>query len=138
MASVLPHRIAEKIHVSPCGCYEWTGAIQSNGYGRCWDGEKVTYAHRVVYSILVGEIEKGLDLDHLCRNRKCVNPDHLEPVTRSENLRRGETGTNLNLKSKAMTKCKMGHEFTEENTRIYRGKRCCRACARQNYHRKKK
>lgn len=81
-------------------CWEWTAAIgQTGGYGKYSlplnDGSgkgRYVYAHRYAYEILVGPVDESLDLDHLCRNRKCVNPDHLEPVTRRENLRRGEPG----------------------------------------------
>lgn len=65
-------------------CWEWTAHVQENGYGR-WQNE---WAHRKVWEFLVGPIPKGLDVDHLCMNKRCVNPDHLEPVTRAENMRR--------------------------------------------------
>lgn len=72
------------------GCWLYAGAIEHNGYGAIMvDGRKKRKAHRVVYEALVGPIPAGLDLDHLCRARNCVRPAHMEPVTRSQNLRRG-------------------------------------------------
>lgn len=106
------------------GCWEWTASRFRNGYGQ---GNR-TVAHRVVYELLVGPVPEGLDLDHLCRNRGCVNPGHLEPVTRRENLRRGET---LPAANAIKTHCNTGHEFSEENTYVDAlGKRHCRACRR--------
>lgn len=89
-------------------CWIWTGET-SKGYGRCVYQNKHTGAHRAVYEILVGDIPKGLELDHLCRNRTCVNPKHLEPVTHLENIRRA------NIHRKIATQCKNGHPRTEDN-----------------------
>ena len=94
--------------------------------------------HRLVYMIMRGDIPDGLDLDHLCRVRSCVNPDHLEPVSRYENLRRG--GVLDRLKARAMAKhvqthCKRGHEMTEQNSYTYPNvkHRQCRECMREHW-----
>ena len=122
---MLPSNVADKIEVGDC--WHWTGAASHDGYGRVYTERGVKYAHRVVWELLVGPIPEGLVIDHLCRNRSCVNPDHLEPVTRKENQRRGQANQNI-----AKTHCKRGHEFTEENTYIQpsTGKRGCRRCKR--------
>ncbi len=79
-----------KVRIQDDGCWAWTGALFENGYGAFWDTNNDTNvrAHRAAYQLLRGAIPEGLELDHLCRVRHCVNPHHLEAVTRSENLRR--------------------------------------------------
>lgn len=105
------------------GCWEWQGACAAwNGYGLFRDG-RVHKAHRFAYEHFVGPIPDGLELDHLCRVRRCVNPAHLEPVTHAENMARSSTA----LK----THCKNGHPFDAANTRLRpRGGRDCRECQR--------
>lgn len=102
-------------------CWIWRGSLDSYGYGTFCYGAVVWKAHRVAYELLVGWLDPELTIDHLCRNPWCVRPDHLEPVTSGENSRR---------RSATKTHCRHGHEFTQENTHMYRGGRICRTCKR--------
>ena len=102
-------------------CLVWTGNAP-HGYGTFWYEGKKVRAHRFAYERFVGRIPEGLELDHLCRVTRCVNPDHLEPVTRAENLRRAS------WPNARKTHCKRGHEFTSDNTYRWRGHRVCRTC----------
>ena len=123
-------RITTRLAVTPDGCWVWTGANNGVGYGVVGRGgrEGQTYVHRVMYEYHRGPIPDGLILDHLCRNRGCANPSHLEPVTHRENLRRGFGVTGINARK---TVCAQGHPFDEANTYVYAsGARSCRACAR--------
>lgn len=72
-------------------CWLWLGSLNNAGYGKLTVRRVNLYAHRFAHECLVGPVPEGLELDHLCRVRRCVNPDHLEPVTRSENVRRGDS-----------------------------------------------
>lgn len=89
MTSVLD-RVLSKIEVDGIGCWMWTASIRQ-GYGQIRVGRSTRQAHRVLYELLVAEVPDDLDLDHLCRRRRCCNPDHLEPVTRRVNLHRSPT-----------------------------------------------
>lgn len=86
----LPERIASKIEVDDDGCWLWLASLGRGGYGQLWSPERKTMdrAHRAIYLLLVGPVDADLEMDHLCRVRRCVNPEHLEPVTRQENQRR--------------------------------------------------
>lgn len=116
-------RLLSKAHKTD-HCWIFTGQINNKGYGLIWFRGSKRAAHVVAYELLVGPIPTGLELDHLCRNTKCIRPEHLEPVTHAENQRR------LSL---AQTHCRRaGHAYTADNT--YRepvtGRRRCRTCAR--------
>lgn len=103
-------------------CWIWNGPIGTGGYGMFSTAHHRGYsirAHRAAYQILVGDIPEGLVIDHLCRVRHCVNPEHLQAVTFNENAKR---------RSIAYTHCKHGHEYDENNTHVYNGKKYCRMC----------
>ena len=130
-------RLFDKVNVGlPSECWEWNAA-KSRGYGMfTFDGKKYS-AHRFMYSLINGGVDKNMVLDHLCRNTACVNPFHLEEVSNRENVLRGEINGNANK-----TECKHGHPFDETNTYITsEGKRHCRTCHRERelkrYHRMK-
>lgn len=123
----LTERFWSKVHKTET-CWLWVAFKMKSGYGKFYSGgdrtrAKTLLAHRAAYEFAKGSIPVGMDLDHTCRVRHCVNPDHLEPVTRKENLRRG-----INWK-RELTHCKRGHELSEENTYLYGGnRRDCRTC----------
>lgn len=126
----LPDRFWTKVQVDwASGCWVWIGHLNDAGYGTLrWWNKPMQRAHRVAYIELVGEIPDGLQLDHLCRNRACCNPAHLEPVTQRENVLRGEGPS---ARAAVATHCTSGHEYTEANTYVRSsGKRDCRQCNR--------
>ena len=113
--------IQSRITVDDAGCWLWQGPLTNAGYGRMsWTafGRKEGGAHRVSYVAHRGPIPAGLQLDHLCRNRACVRPDHLEPVTNRVNILRGESPS---ARAARATHCVHGHEFTPENTKVKTG-----------------
>lgn len=120
----LPDRFWSK--VAPCpisGCWLWIAHLSDGGYGFFSIRPLTRRAHRIAFEALVGEIPAGLELDHLCRVRCCVNPAHLEPVSHLENMRRGcQAGVER-------THCLHGHPFDGDNLIVNsRGERCCRIC----------
>lgn len=118
-----------RIRKTESGCWEWQGAQFNGGYGRIkYDGQDQV-AHRVAYLVLVGPIPEGMTLDHLCRNRICVNPEHLEPVDMRTNVLRGETITAANAHKEV---CLRGHPLSGDNLFVRRdGRRRCRECERE-------
>lgn len=109
----------------PDDCWIWIGDTTPNGYGahRIRPGEPRRAAHRISYEQHVGPIPGNRQLDHLCRDRSCVNPTHLEPVTAAENTDRQDHA------NRRKTHCPRGHEYTPANTTIRNGRRFCRKCA---------
>lgn len=139
LAPATQRRFWEKVRERPAdGCWEWLGARSPKGYGQFSIGAgEVWLAHRVSYTLHVGPIGDGMTVDHLCHNKWCVNPLHLDQVTRGENAARawrdglvgGNHGGAIN---RAKTHCKRGHEYAGDN--LYtdpRGDRYCRACKRE-------
>jgi len=122
----LPTRFWAKVRPAASGCWEWTGATNSRGYG-CFGVDGASQlAHRHLYSVLVGTIPEGLTIDHLCRNKVCANPAHLEPTTRRENSFRA-------YEQDRPSHCPRGHAYTPANTitkhRSNGGiNRMCRGC----------
>ena len=132
-------RFESKIVRRESGCWEWSGAhFQTTGYAifnvpSPKDGRwRPATAHRIGYQLFVGPIPDGLNIDHLCRNRGCVNPAHLEPVQQRTNMLRGDAPSAISVRT---NRCQRGHEFTPQNThvRIRNGKpkRDCRECVRE-------
>lgn len=130
----LTERLVRARRITDLGCWEWQGSVTNCGYGQIFVSGRMRTVHRVSFEMFIGPIADGVEIDHLCSNRRCFQPDHMELVSHAENMR---------LRSDRQTHCKWGHEFTPENTRLRnrskrgggRGfERVCRACARRRYH----
>jgi len=144
-------RFIGKIEVQPNGCWHWTAHINKSGYGYFYIDGKQDLAHRVAHTHFVAPIPAGHDVDHQCHNadtncpggmgdthRRCVNPAHLEAVTRSTNLSRGRTVQHLIAPNIAKTCCPAGHPYDGANTYVQaKGSRTCRACSRERARRKR-
>jgi hypothetical protein len=123
-------RFLQRVVKSDDGCWTWDGAHTAAGYAESWNGVRPVFAHRVAHEMWIGPIPDGYEVDHLCRNPSCINPEHLEAVPgRVNNLRSNSAGA-VNARK---THCPRGHEFTPENTQFRttpRGtpSRVCREC----------
>jgi hypothetical protein len=141
----LPKKFWTRVAVDRVGnCWIWTGNINTLGYSVFWSNGAGVLGHRHAYLSLVGQHAPGLQLDHLCRRRHCVNPAHLEPVTIAENVRRGLAPLVNGRNQSDKTRCPAGHPYDEENTINVKTKagygRGCKECRRvhsRNWHRRK-
>lgn len=122
--------------MEPCpmsGCWLWTDLVTTAGYGRLWNGERVVAAHRWAFERYAGPIPEGLQLDHLCRVRVCVNPDHLEVVTTAENTRRGQSPTTIAARK---NQCFRGHDLSGARKTANGHHRVCPICQRERAQRR--
>lgn len=127
MRPSLIERFEEKYIPEPnSGCWLWVGADNANGHGQMTIGNKRVYAHRFSYEYFCDKIPDGMEIDHLCRVRCCVNPIHLEPVTRSQNIKRSPI--------MCPAACPKGHEYTGKSFYLRKsGRKICKICARERY-----
>jgi hypothetical protein len=115
-------------------CWNWTASCDSKGYGQYAIGtykpnsRRNARAHQVSYALTIGEVPENMVIDHLCRNRTCVNPAHMEVVTNKDNILRGVSPSS---KHAIKTHCPYGHPYNDSNTRLNAGSRVCRTCHRQ-------
>jgi len=131
-------RLMSKTVKLSCGCWLYTGGLDPDGYGIFWVNGKSVRVHRYTYEALTDTvIPDELPIDHLCRNRACINPQHMEPVTPRENVIRGILSQVNHEKAQSRTHCSNGHAYTPENTHIRPdGTRRCRQCKRESERRR--
>lgn len=130
----LRDRIVSSVREQETGCWIWQKSKQPTGYGQLRVGKKTLYAHRVAYEVFKGPIPEGLQIDHLCRNRECVNPEHLDAVSQRTNILRGVGSAALNSRK---TECAQKHPYDGENLLLEKRKngrngRRCRVCVQRN------
>ncbi len=130
----LEEKFWSRIKVDENDCWLWQGKLNDAGYGRIKVGKKDVRVHRLSYECYKSEIPEGLVLDHLCRVRNCANPDHLEPVTKGENTKRGNAAAKVKKFHENKTHCPQGHPYSGDNLILLTQvngkwrKRKCRAC----------
>ena len=123
-------RVMSKVIVDPeSGCWNWSAGLTDDGYGSVWLVDTSVQVHRAVWSWNRWLVCYSRELDHLCRNRRCCNPEHLEMVTEEENIRRGESAAGHNARK---THCPQGHPYSGTNSR---GERICQPCERETKRR---
>lgn len=128
----LPAKLAQRIVALENGCWQWTGAHEGGGYGNVrWNGKNIK-VHRLLYICYQGYIPKGLELDHLCRNKGCCNPGHLEAVSHKINVSRGDLAAANSSRKLSRFTCPSGHPYAGSNLYIEKdGSRRCRTCGRE-------
>jgi len=123
-------RFLNKVDKKENGCWMWTSSGSPNGYGKFHFNGKYQWAHRVSYMLFKGEIPEGMTIDHICMNKRCVNPDHLRVMTLAENIL---ISNGITAQHKRKTHCPKGHEYTPENTILKKQSnsigRWCRQCS---------
>lgn len=120
------NRILVKVEIIE-SCWIWNGVPSTSGYGKISIENTPKYTHRVMFEYYYGQICPDLQIDHLCKNKLCVNPIHLEQVSQKTNILRSECPSAINARK---THCKRGHEFNDTNTAIVKNRRVCRSCRR--------
>lgn len=125
------NRFWESIMPEPnSGCWIWVGNLEKDGYAKFFTNKQYNRAHRFSYEQFVGEIPEGLEIDHKCSIRCCVNPTYMEAVTHQENVKRGLTG----IVNRSKTKCPQGHPYSGANLYVMpNGGRVCKICRRASY-----
>ena len=128
MKKSVEERFWEKVEKTDY-CWNWTATKSKRGYGTFRIDDKMIRVHRFSYELHKGKILNGLTIDHLCRNRSCVNPDHLEAVTIKKNTLRGIGPASQNVKK---THCPKGHKYSGSNLYVLNGTRYCKTCKLDN------